>query len=775
MHRQRGRNFGKRPRLEELEARRLLKVSDLLTHALPIALSGSQPHLGTLSEQTTIAYRIAVNDAGRLQAQVTPSGGRAELTLIDSQGFIMMQSDGKSASDPSVVIDVNVGRSAVGQYYLTVQGLGNTTGTYSLTTSYTPGVLPSQAYPYYEPDSPPEIRSTPLVADLTGGGRRDVAVLASSGQIVVHRADPNDPESFQAPIIVNPDSADRVTDLTLVSVQGRQELAALQTNGTIAFYSYAGAAGFLRTPGPVVSPTAQMLRIVAGDVTGTGLQDLVVASYGTWDTTISVFLQEPDGSFGPATYQAFGGIRVSDIAFANMSGGPGPDIVVTDEAGGLVRILLNTTVNPFKKQRVFRTGAGPYVINHVDSWNEVQSTAEPVALVAGSFAGTKSKDLMVLESGSYDCNVLAGDGYGGVFSATTLEYSTGYSPTAMVAGDFAGRGTQDVAILDQASNKVFVYMGQGNGPFAGTDNGQAVALAAGYAPVGLTVADLGRKSGADLLVGNGQGDVLVLRSNGTGTFTPYSNSADGRNSFVSEFSSVSGSELAVVATLILGPGSLAQKTYGQVASSLSPGLSTSAPNLTPGHSGDEEAPDGVAVSELDSSAANLERNGIITGVLDQPVQQELSNSGNVNDHAVPFTSPLDIFDAGSAVPPGRTWAPVIDELSRLLHTSGTSNSPAKQDGPGAGLNQPMHPGTGHGGTTEALGSGPTFQAEESPIDIDDVESLSGSPMLDMTSPSSTSEGLSVLALGLIVPYLTQEFPALTRREEAQMASHKQER
>jgi hypothetical protein len=370
------------------------------------------------------------------------------------------------------------------------------------------------------------IRSTPLVGDLTGTGQADVAILTADGKILVRLADPNVAGAFKPPMVANPDAADGARDLTLVTVNGRQELAALDARtGSIVFYSYAADARFVRTQGPAVSATNLMVRIVAGDLNGDGRQDLVVDSSGSSHNSIRVYLQQPDGTFVLSGARIFVGVSASDVDLVNLSGGPGPDIVVTDQFSGEVRVLLNTLTAPFTTQRVFRTGTGLYDVTQAKTTTQIESSEAPIALVAGKFTGAAT-DLVVLSSGSDQFDLLAGDGRGGFFNpVTALANRTGWAASAIVSGDLNGDGIPDLAVLDKGSGQVLIYLGDGKGGFVPNfsvgPNGQPLGLAAGNAPDSLTVAALDNSGRPDLLIGNANGDVLILQGNGDGTFRPY--------------------------------------------------------------------------------------------------------------------------------------------------------------------------------------------------------------------------------------------------------------
>ena len=101
-----------------------------------------------------------------LLAIVHPEGFTARLMILDSQGQVLVQSDGLSPSDPDSVIDQYL---AGGNYSLVVESTGGA-GTYALTTTLTPASAPFQPIPVgSEPDA--------IVAgDFTGDGRTDLAV-----------------------------------------------------------------------------------------------------------------------------------------------------------------------------------------------------------------------------------------------------------------------------------------------------------------------------------------------------------------------------------------------------------------------------------------------------------------------------------------------------------------------------------------------------------------------------------------------------------------------
>ena len=90
-------------------------------------------------------------------------------------------------------------------------------------------------------------------------------------------------------------------------------------------------------------------RIAAADLTGNGLDDIVVAD--SLDNSVQVAFQQSDGTFSsPLTLPV--GVSPSDIALVEVNGDGLPDIVVTDQASGDVSVFLNEGNGPFLRHAV---------------------------------------------------------------------------------------------------------------------------------------------------------------------------------------------------------------------------------------------------------------------------------------------------------------------------------------------------------------------------------------------------------------------------------------
>ncbi|MBV8314538.1 MAG: hypothetical protein JOZ53_06340, partial [Planctomycetaceae bacterium] len=111
-----------RARVGQLEDRTLLSSTggDVLAAIAPKIELGT-PTTDTLAPGEVTFFQIDPTTAGRLVAQVHAAGATTRLSLRDTQGQVLMQSDGQSPGTPDAQIDLHV---PAGTDYLEVEDLG---------------------------------------------------------------------------------------------------------------------------------------------------------------------------------------------------------------------------------------------------------------------------------------------------------------------------------------------------------------------------------------------------------------------------------------------------------------------------------------------------------------------------------------------------------------------------------------------------------------------------------------------------------------------------
>jgi hypothetical protein len=450
------------------------------------------------------------NGDGTFQVQQTFAVGRgpSAAVLADVNG------DGR----PDLV-DVNSGDGTVSVL------LGNGDGTF----------LPAKG------DAGPGVRTPPYLADFSKTGIRDSIILDGSGNILFRKGVAIADTEFAPPVTVNAAVADPMTgmqqelrarDVTLLNttkglaiatadaIPDPVILAQQQTFVyTVSLYTY-GNGSFTRPSGaPAFYTPLLPTRVIAGDLIGNGLDDIVVAN--ALDNSIQVSFQQADGTFlAPLTFPV--GITPSDIAVVDVNGDGMLDIVVTDQGSGDVTVLLNDDSHSFTTVERFRAGIGPYGVDANLDVANIASLTQPVSLAAGDFTGTGRNDLLVVDQETQSYSILQNDGTGGFHEPqaalnASINGGAGSSEKLgpVVAGDFNGDGKLDFAVLLEDSDQVWIFTGDGNGHFAHT-----FSIAAGSAPAGLNAVRNKQSGLLDLVVGNSFGDVLILHGNGDGTFAP---------------------------------------------------------------------------------------------------------------------------------------------------------------------------------------------------------------------------------------------------------------
>lgn len=365
------------------------------------------------------------------------------------------------------------------------------------------------------------IRSVPLVVRGGDNQPNDVANLNRAGEILLR---PGGTQS--SPIILN--SGRPVQDLALTERNGLSAIAALDSQtGQVVFFVRQEDGSYLTEEGPSV-PATLANRMVVGDLNQDGLDDLVITSNSN---EALIYLQNRDtGTFNDVPdFRRVLGTAPSDILLVDLNEDGFRDIVTSNFVSGDLSVILNLEGTNFSTQQRFRAGTG---LVEVDSETGIVDSREGVlSVVAGDFDGIDGVDLVALSKGSNRFSFLQGTGTGAVLNPVSgFDFLTGVNPVMVVTGDFNDDANLDLAILNEFTRDVSIFLGEDEGgftqQFARDSEGNPVTLNVGNDPSGLSVADVDGDGIQDLLVGNQAGDVLTVLGNGDGTFRPFTRSSN---------------------------------------------------------------------------------------------------------------------------------------------------------------------------------------------------------------------------------------------------------
>jgi hypothetical protein len=234
--------------------------------------------------------------------------------------------------------------------------------------------------------------------------------------------------------------------------------------------------------------------IAAADFNGDGKLDLVVAN--DIGSDVSVLLGNGDGTFQPKV---------------NYTTGAYPDAVVLRDfnGDGKVDIAVRSSQSPYVISVLLGNGDGTFRPAMFTNTNSCSGS-----LVGGDFNGDGKVDLACTNPANNTVAILLGNG-DGTFQ-NEVDYATGSGPYGVAVGDFNGDGKLDLAVADTADNTVSILLGNGDGTFQ-----PYVEYPVGATPEWVNVADLNGDGVLDLVVVNQNGSsISVLLGNHDGTFKP---------------------------------------------------------------------------------------------------------------------------------------------------------------------------------------------------------------------------------------------------------------
>ncbi len=272
------------------------------------------------------------------------------------------------------------------------------------------------------------------LGDFNRDGRLDLAVAVQKNGTVSVLLGAGD-GSFGPPVSQAAGSGPTALFAADLDGDGRLDLAVADGTGSRVVVLLDGAGGTLSAGSvipayyPVPTP---LLAIAAGDVAGTGGQDLLGASAGTY----SLLAAKGAGRFGPAQAQ-WAADGVTGMVLVDLNHDGHPDLVLCSGTGSAVIVLINIDGHLQDGKLALRVAAG----------------LNPQGVAVADFNADGHPDIAVANTDD-TVSVLLGRGDGSF--DLPRGFPAGVHPSAIAAADLDGDGLPDLVLADRASGTIGV-------------------------------------------------------------------------------------------------------------------------------------------------------------------------------------------------------------------------------------------------------------------------------------------------------------------------------
>ncbi|CAF1402668.1 unnamed protein product, partial [Rotaria sordida] len=241
------------------------------------------------------------------------------------------------------------------------------------------------------------------------------------------------------------------------------------------------------------------------------LLDIAVANAGS--DNINILLAYGDGTFASQfSYSTGSDSNPHSLIAGDFNNDHRMDIAVANVGTHNIGVFLGLGNGVFTGQTTFSTGP-----------------SRPWAITVGDFNNDNKLDIAIANYGTNNIGVILGYGNGNFSSPTT--FSTGYDslPLSIAVGDFDNDNKLDIAVVNNVTNNVGIFLGHGNGSF---EDQMIFTTGIKSQPYSIALADLNNDTHLDIIVVNFNiHNIGIFLGHGDGSFEKQTSYSTGNNSY----------------------------------------------------------------------------------------------------------------------------------------------------------------------------------------------------------------------------------------------------
>ncbi|CAF1431265.1 unnamed protein product [Rotaria sordida] len=270
-------------------------------------------------------------------------------------------------------------------------------------------------------------------------------------------------------------------------------------NGYVAILTEYYAADFAKQIMYLMGYAPQSYSLAAGDFNRDNRSDIVIANSGI--NTIEIRIGLGNSTFDTQImYSISTGLFPRYVNTADIDNDNNLDIVTVNSGSDSVSVNLGYGNGSFKVSTLYSTGAGSH----------------PCSVVFGDLNNDNRLDLIIANEGTDNIAVLIGYNYSTFHKQKAYKAIGNLGPREAVVGDFNNDSYPDVAVVFYTTNNIGIFLGDGNGSFNVFLN---YSTTIGSTPYSLVVDDINKDGRLDVIVANyGTDNVGIFLGYGNGNF-----------------------------------------------------------------------------------------------------------------------------------------------------------------------------------------------------------------------------------------------------------------